>query len=154
MSPPPAPVIKGQEKPAHREFMAEPESLGYVPEPAPRSLELQCRAVEEGLTWSQEALSIEASVSSRGPRKEVQAAVTAEAPGTPPLCLLATAGLPREGTPARPWSLEEPGEGREEGLAEGPQAVSAGAAAGAVPKLPSPSGHPTELLWVHKGAPE
>ena len=94
-------MIKGQEKPAHRELMAEPKSQGYVPEPAPSSLELQCRALEEGLTWSQEALRIEASVFSRGSRKEVQAPVTAKAPGTPPLCLLATAGLPWEGTLAK-----------------------------------------------------
>lgn len=90
---------------------------------------------------------------SRGPREEVQAQVIAKSPGTPALCLLATAGLPREGASSKaPVSLEELGEGSEEGQPRTHTAVSVGAAAEVVPEmcyLLSPPGS-----QVHKGAPE
>lgn len=90
---------------------------------------------------------------SRGPREEVQAQVIAKSPGTPALCLLATTGLPREGTSSKaPVSLEELGEGREEGQQRTHKAISVGAAAEVAPEMCSLLSPPGSR--VHKGAPE
>lgn len=94
--------------------MAEPKSLSYVPEPTPGSLELQCRALEKGPSWPQEALGVEASESSQGPQGGGSGCGHSKKPPHPSF-LSPSSSWPPQGwyLQQSPWSLEELGGGRQ-----------------------------------------